>query len=77
MPTHLGKKRNECYEKIIAGRCWTVLVKKIKKDCLIKHINQLHQRKREQFKKLLDERTEVLCAYTLCCSGISWPLDRE
>ncbi len=43
------------------------LSKEEKENLFNGHINQLNQRKRGQFKKLLDEQTEV----TLCCiSGI-------
>lgn len=35
------------------------LSKEDKEGLFNEHINQLHQRKREQFKKLLDEQAEV------------------
>jgi transcription elongation regulator 1 len=47
------------------------LSKEEKEDLFNGHINQLNQRKREQFRKLLDEQTEVsLCFYTFLRSHL-------
>lgn len=69
MPTHHGKKRNECYEKIIAGRCWTVLVKKIKKDCLMNTLinfingNESNLKSSWMSKQRYAYNTLIICVY--------------
>jgi transcription elongation regulator 1 len=40
------------------------LSKEEKESLFNSHINQLNQRKREQFRKLLDEQTEVSSCFT-------------